>query len=123
MKRGGSAFFILHPSSFILAVWEPLPAVFDRATHLRGKHEYYGPRDASLTDFIENVATRSSTTGQRYRVKLPSGDVVAADEWLRGQAAKLVGKPKEVDDDCPWFSDWPFGGHRETDPWRGNGNN
>ena len=64
------------------------------ATHLRAKHTYLGPRKTSLTDFIENVASRSSTTGQSYRVKLPSGDIVDADAWLREQAAKLVKEPR-----------------------------
>jgi len=67
------------------------------ATLLRDKYEYSGTRYASLSEFIEKVASRSSTTGKPYLVKLPSGDIVDVDTWLRKQAAEMVRKPKEED--------------------------
>ena len=68
------------------------------ATHLRGKHAHYGPRNASLRTFIETVATRSSTTGEPYRVKLPNGEIVDASTWLQKQAMKFVSEPEEDSD-------------------------
>lgn len=65
------------------------------AAHLRQKYEFYGPRNASVTDFIEKVATRSSTTGRPYRVKLPSGDTVDAPTWLKEKAANALKEPKQ----------------------------
>ncbi len=65
------------------------------AAHLRAKHAHYGPRSASLHTFIEAVATRSSTTGELYRVKLPSGEIVDADKWLQQWAMKFAGEPEK----------------------------
>ena len=68
------------------------------ATHLRAKHAHYGPRNASLRTFIETVATRSSTTGEPYRVNLPGGEIVDASTWLQQQAMKFVSEPEEDSD-------------------------
>lgn len=69
------------------------------AALLRAKHQHYGRGNVSVTDFIDQVATRSSTTGKRYRVKLPDGDVLDADTWLRQQAANIVVVEPEENDE------------------------
>lgn len=68
------------------------------AAHLRGKHRFYGTSGTSLAGFIENIASRSSTTGRPYRVKLANGEIVDAGEWLRDQAARLDAPPNQADD-------------------------
>lgn len=97
--------FEVHRIKELLGVVEKAEATFIRngqelsgeqfAALLRTKHEHLGPENASLSEFIEQVATRSSTTGRSYQVKLPSGDIVEADAWLRAQAAKLAKEPKK----------------------------
>lgn len=46
----------------------------EAVSHIRRKYEYYlgKERIVSAEDFIEHAATRSSLSGQTYRVKCPS---------------------------------------------------
>jgi len=64
------------------------------ATLLREKYARSGLKNVSVEEFIEQIATRSSTTGKPYRVKLPGGEVVEAAVWLRRQADQLTIEPK-----------------------------
>ena len=50
---------------------------------LRGKLDAMGGELKNAEDFIERIATRSSTTGQLYRVRLPDGREIGAGEFLR----------------------------------------
>jgi hypothetical protein len=55
------------------------------AAHLRDKLRASGLVRPTLDDFIEKIASRSSLTGQPYRVRLPDGRTVDAGPWLRMQ--------------------------------------
>lgn len=66
------------------------------AAHLRRKYEYYGPRNATVDQFIETIATRSSSTGRPYRIRRPDGQVDDLAVWLREQEVRTVGRsPKD----------------------------
>jgi len=55
------------------------------AAHLRDKYEFLatGDRIQTAEDFIEEVATRSSLSGQPYQVRCGSEQAVASNQWLR----------------------------------------
>ncbi len=61
----------------------------EAAAHIRDKYQRAGPRARNLDEFIEKVASRSWTTGEPYHVKLEDGRTVAAETWLKEQAASL----------------------------------
>ncbi|MHC4958692.1 MAG: DUF5329 family protein [Planctomycetota bacterium] len=54
----------------------------EAAAHLRRKWEAAGERIATAEQFIEHVGTRSSTSGQRYEVRLANGSVAGLDAWF-----------------------------------------
>jgi hypothetical protein len=56
---------------------------------LRGKLKNYGSDIKTAEDFIERLASRSSTTGQLYWVKLPDGREMPAGDFLRIELARL----------------------------------
>lgn len=62
---------------------------------LRRKHEQMGPKEASLDQFIEEVASRSSSTGKPYQVKLSNGELLDAGAWLRQQTKDRLLKPSK----------------------------
>jgi hypothetical protein len=53
--------------------------------HLRRKWEFTTPRVSTLEGFIARIATRSSTTGVTYQVKMQDGSVREVAPWLREQ--------------------------------------
>lgn len=55
----------------------------DAARFLRAKWQSHGAGVSSAEAFIDQVATRSSTTGRAYRVCAPDGRCVEAAGWLR----------------------------------------
>lgn len=62
----------------------------DAAAHLRRKLAQAPPGSIVTVDaFIEHIASRSSTTGEPYRVRTPDGRERPAADWLREQAAAL----------------------------------
>lgn len=58
-------------------------------TFLRRKLNYYIDDIKTAEDFIDRLATRSSTTGQLYWVRLPDGRDVPAGEFLRVELVRL----------------------------------
>jgi hypothetical protein len=54
------------------------------AEHLRRKYNARGPKVTTVRGFIEQIGSRSSTTGKPYRVKMPEGMTMTAGDWLRG---------------------------------------
>jgi len=56
---------------------------------LRGKWREREDEVRSAEEFIENVATRSSTTNQPYRIRLANGDEITTASFLRAELAKL----------------------------------
>lgn len=61
----------------------------EAASHLRDKWSNAGDRIATTDDFIEQLASRSSQSGEAYRVRLPDGTERDAGPWLREQLAAL----------------------------------
>ncbi len=53
------------------------------AEHLRTKWSRAGDRIGTADDFIEQLGTRSSQTGEPYRVRMPDGTERDAGPWLR----------------------------------------
>ncbi|NOX57476.1 MAG: DUF5329 domain-containing protein [Planctomycetes bacterium] len=53
------------------------------STLLRQKLSFATPRVVSVNQFIEQIASRSWTSGKPYQVRLSNGDTVAAAIWLR----------------------------------------
>jgi len=58
--------------------------------HLRYKYEMLEARDRINTaeDFIEEAATKSSLSGQRYQIRCGRHDVVTSSQWLRDVLAR-----------------------------------
>ena len=68
----------------------------DAAEHLRGKWESAGgPANAKATvqDFIDQVGSRSSISGEEYRVRLPDGREMSSGDWLRQQLREIEQPP------------------------------
>lgn len=61
----------------------------DAATFLRRKLEAYGDRVKTVHDFIEQVASKSSTSGQLYKVRLADGREVPSADFLRAELARI----------------------------------
>jgi hypothetical protein len=56
---------------------------------LRGKLKHYGNDIKTAEEFIDRLASRSSTTGQLYWVKLSDGREIPAGDFLRIELARL----------------------------------
>lgn len=52
----------------------------DAAQHIRTKWKR-APEIVTLNDFIEKIASHSSTTGEPYQVKMKNGTIITAIEW------------------------------------------
>ncbi|MCH8147864.1 MAG: DUF5329 family protein, partial [Planctomycetes bacterium] len=65
------------------------------AAHLRQKRQHFRPRDGTLSEFIDSVASRSVANGEPYSVKLSTGKTIAAADWLNQQASQL-GSPSRT---------------------------
>ncbi|TMG84496.1 MAG: hypothetical protein E6H78_09580 [Betaproteobacteria bacterium] len=56
---------------------------------LRIKLAFAGSRVKTVDDFIDHVATASSTTGKPYFVRYPDGRQVTSAEFLRGELKRI----------------------------------
>jgi hypothetical protein len=63
----------------------------DAAEFMRKKlaNAYYGRNVKTVNDFIEQIATRSSSSGELYMVKLSDGRLIACSEFLRLELARI----------------------------------
>ena len=61
----------------------------DAAVFLRRKLEAFGSRVKTVHDFIEQIASKSSTTGEVYKVKLSDGRVMPSGDFLRAELARI----------------------------------
>ena len=61
----------------------------EAAEHLRGKWRSAGSRVKSAQDFVEQIASKSSMTGEVYRIRLADGSVVNSGDWLAARLAEL----------------------------------
>ncbi len=64
----------------------------DGRRHLERKLRYAGDRVVTAEDFIEGIASRSSTTGRPYKVRLPAGEEMEAGVWFRQKLAEIDGR-------------------------------
>ncbi|HEY3392085.1 MAG TPA: DUF5329 family protein [Lacipirellulaceae bacterium] len=67
----------------------------DAAEHLRSKWDAAGGEIKTVDDFIEKLASKSSLSGEPYRVRLADGTEVLAGDYLRDRL-------REIEDD--WAS-------------------
>lgn len=56
-------------------------------THIMRKYNYYKPRIKTTEDFIKYTATKSSISGNIYKVRCNSREIPCAD-WLRAELQK-----------------------------------
>ena len=56
---------------------------------LRGKLKSYGSDIKTAEEFIDRIASKSSTTGQLYWVKRPDGREIPAGDFLRIELVRL----------------------------------
>lgn len=59
------------------------------AEFLRGKLKWRIDKVSTVDDFIEQIGTRSTTSGEIYQVRLASGKTITSAEFLRGELARL----------------------------------
>jgi hypothetical protein len=61
----------------------------EAADHLRMKWRAAGSKIRTAQQFIEGVASKSSTSGEPYQIRMPDGKVVQADAYLREQLREI----------------------------------
>lgn len=59
------------------------------AKHLMMKYEKEQKRIKSAEDFIEQVASKSSMSGEDYQIRLKDGTTVTTKEWFAGKLEEL----------------------------------
>jgi hypothetical protein len=59
------------------------------AEFLRGKLKWRLGKVKTVNDFIEQIASRSTTTGEIYTVRLADGKVITSADFLRGELARI----------------------------------
>jgi len=64
----------------------------DAADHLRRKLRSAGSRVNTADQFIEHIASKSSTSGNPYALRLANGKTVDAGEWFRARLAEIRGE-------------------------------
>jgi hypothetical protein len=64
----------------------------DAADHLRTKWSAAGSQIATAEDFIDKIASKSSTSGEPYQVRMASGTTVSASDYLREKLAEIEGQ-------------------------------
>jgi hypothetical protein len=65
----------------------------EAAKHLRDKRSHAGVKLKTADEFIEQIGSRSSLTGEDYTIRYADGRVVKSGEFLRQELMKLA--PKE----------------------------
>jgi len=61
----------------------------EAAAHLRRKWEQAGDRIRTAEDFIEQVGSRSSQSGEPYRIRTPDGTERESAHWLRERLQEI----------------------------------
>ncbi len=64
----------------------------DAANHLRRKLRGAGSRIKTAEQFIDHLASKSSSTGNPYALRLANGKTVDAGEWFRAKLAEIRGR-------------------------------
>lgn len=65
----------------------------DAGRFLRGKLDKLGKDVTTAEEFIANVASRSSTTGLIYQVRLPDGSSMPSEQFLLAELAHIDASP------------------------------
>ena len=65
----------------------------DAARFLRGKLEAMGQEVTTAREFIERIASKSSTSGEPYHVKFADGRTMLASQFLGQELKRLEGRP------------------------------
>ena len=63
------------------------------AKFLRGKMESMGKEVSTAREFIERIATRSSTSGKPYQIRLANGTLLPAGQYLIDQLKRIESQP------------------------------
>lgn len=82
---------IAHVASLQKAVFIRNGKAYDAASaakFLRGKWEAHDKEIKTAAEFIEKVATKSSTTGKAYRIRLEDGKEADCGPYLTGRLKK-----------------------------------
>jgi hypothetical protein len=61
----------------------------EAAAHLRKKLQAAGSRIATAEQFIDEIGTKSSLTGEPYRVRLPDGKEMSTGDYLRAKLREI----------------------------------
>jgi hypothetical protein len=61
----------------------------DAAEHLRSKWQAAGDKIATAQQFIDEIASESSLSGESYRVRHADGTEILASEYLRDELKRL----------------------------------
>ena len=59
------------------------------AAHLRMKWGHVRARNLTARQFIDNIASKSSMTGRKYRIRLPDGHAVDAGVFFHDELARI----------------------------------
>jgi Family of unknown function (DUF5329) len=65
----------------------------DAGKFLRGKLDSMGHDITTAREFIERIASKSSMSGEPYRVKFSNGKQMLASQFLHDELKRLEGKP------------------------------
>ena len=63
------------------------------AKFLRGKMESMGTGVSTAREFIERIATRSSTSGKPYQIRLANGTLLPAGQYLIDKIKRIESQP------------------------------
>ena len=61
------------------------------ADHLRRKYSAVEEKNITARQFIDELASKSSTSGEAYRVKLPDGREMSSKQWLSDELRRIEG--------------------------------
>jgi len=64
-------------------------AAADAARFMRGKLGSMGARVTTASEFIEQIASRSSTTGKPYTIQFADGRTLPAGEFLKEELRRM----------------------------------
>jgi L-cysteine desulfidase len=59
------------------------------ADFLRGKLKWRIDKVVTVQDFIDQIGTRSTTTGDLYMVRMPSGEIMPSAQFLRLELERI----------------------------------
>ena len=65
----------------------------DAALFLRGKLDKMGGHVTTAAQFIEQIASRSSTSGQAYLIRYPDGHTLPAAQFLGDELRRIDRQP------------------------------